>query len=109
MVDTCALSCSKVDKLARCIAYAKDDFEGRKGLKAIKLEHKQSAKWKDGSLKKDGTTCTAAEERKILDQTSAMESIIKTALKRWGQDAALQKKWFGVSTAHSDQNVKLRF
>jgi hypothetical protein len=45
----------------------------------------------------------------LLDQTNATESIIRTAYQRWGQDAALQKKWFGVSTAHEDENVKLRF
>jgi len=63
MADSCALSCSKFDKTARCIDLAKNDFEGRKGLKTIKLVHTKSGNSfgrTNGAVKESNYKCTVA-------------------------------------------------
>jgi hypothetical protein len=67
--QACCDSCKKVEDSTKCkkkkldaIAYAKNDLAGRKGLMAIKFEHKKS---KDAI--KGNHTCTKPEERSLLD------------------------------------------
>jgi len=78
-------------------------WKNRKGLKNVRMINGKGF----GKLTTKNSGCTGRELRIIDEARKESIRIIKRTWKHW--KTSTFKKWFGKGTAHSNENVKLRY
>jgi len=80
------------------------NFQNRRGMKNVRFIHHNAAR---GKKIFSNSNCNSFEKNKIMSSVKRADAVIKKAYKKW--PAHSFKKWFGVGTAHDNENVRRRY